>query len=116
MVYMAGHTYASAFQIGPKGRVVIPVATRRAANLAEGDEVVAIALGEGRVLIQTVDAVRQRVWRAAPTAAPNPTKDVRQMRLEDNAVADVASARRRATGSAEEGRARDEALLAELGL
>ena len=88
MVYMAGHTYASAFQIGPKGRVVIPVATRRAANLAEGDEVVAIALGEGRVLIQTVDAVRQRVWRAAPTAAPNPTKDVRQMRLEDNAVAE----------------------------
>jgi AbrB family looped-hinge helix DNA binding protein len=111
----------SSFQIGHKGRSVIPAAVRKAAGISEGDELVAVALGEGRVLVETVAAVRKRVWDAAPKELTgDPTKDVRDMRLEDTEVSDAAFERRRPTGTdAEteaESEARGQALLAEFGL
>lgn len=118
MVGMAQSAHAFSFNIGPKGRSVIPASVRREAGFAEGDEVVAIALGHGRVLLETAAAVRQRVWDAAPQgAAGNVSEDVRRMRLDDVAVSDAAAARR--TGDEvgdEQSAARGAALLAKLGL
>jgi bifunctional DNA-binding transcriptional regulator/antitoxin component of YhaV-PrlF toxin-antitoxin module len=108
---------AVAFHLGPKGRSVLPVAVRRAAGLEEGTELVATALGDGRVLLETVDAVRQRVWAGAPAleSEPDAAADVRRMRQEDIAVSDAAASRRathRATSTADPGAT----LLSKLGL
>lgn len=101
------------FAIGPKGRLVLPVAVRRAAGMDEGAEVVATVDGEGRVVLETVASVRARVWSAAPDISFHAGDDVRQLRAEDAAEADAASTRRRtATASPDAGRA----LLDHLGL
>ena len=106
------------FRVGAKGRVVLPAAVRRAANITEGAEVVARPEGEGRVVIETVDSIRQRVWAAAPDASGlDTTADVRVMRDDDNRVSDAALARRAANGASETGStATGAALLARLGL
>ena len=117
MTEATGH--AVAFTIGPKGRSVLPVAIRRAAHFEEGTEVVAIALGEGRVLLETVEAVRQRVWAGAPdpeVGRAEATADVRRMRDEDVAVSDGAAARRSAPLTSDHAEDRGAALLAKLGL
>ena len=61
----AGLVTAS-FHVGAKGRVVLPAALRRAAHIEEGAELVARLVGEGQLLLETKDAVRARVWGAAP--------------------------------------------------
>ena len=107
------------FRVGAKGRVVLPAAVRRAANITEGAEVVARPEGEGRVVIETVDSIRKRVWAAAPDASGlNATTDVRVMRDDDNRVSDAALTRRAAAhgGSETESAAAGAALLARLGL
>lgn len=111
--------HAVAFTIGPKGRSVLPAAIRRAAHLEEGTEVVAIALGEGRVLLETVDAVRRRVWAGAPdpeVGGAEATADARRMRDEDVAVSDAAASRRGAPRTSDRAEDHGAALLAKLGL
>ena len=112
-----GAGQAVAFQIGPKGRSVLPVAVRRAAGFEEGSDVVAVALGKGRVLLETVDAVRERVWAGAPDqdTSVDSVADVRQMRQEDTAISDKAAARRSSAGSSASDE-RGAALLSRLGL
>ena len=120
MMDVAGR--AVAFQIGPKGRSVLPVAVRRAAGLEEGSDVVAIALGKGRVLLETVDAVRERVWAGAPhpDTSADSVADVRKMRQEDTAISDKAAVRRSVANSGtSDSHTSDErgaALLSRLGL
>lgn len=93
--YRGGMTVTSLpFAIGPKGRVVLPVAVRRAAGMDEGAEVVATVDGEGRVVLETVAAVRARVWSAAPDIQYDAVADVRLMRDADEAAARAASTRR----------------------
>lgn len=106
------------FHVGAKGRVVLPAAVRRAANIAEGDAVVARPIGDGRVVIETVQSIRERVWGAAPTASGlDTTTEVRAMRAEDNDVSDQAFARRADAGGSEtDSAAAGAALLARLGL
>jgi len=111
------------FHVGAKGRVVLPAAVRRAARIAEGDQVVARPEGEGRVVIETVRSIRERVWGAAPDPSGlDSTTEVRAMRAEDNIVSDQAFARRSAAdGTAAdrtevESAAAGAALLARLGL
>ena len=84
-------------QIGAKGRFVLPVAVRRAADLEDGSQLVAVPLGRGRVLLETVDAARERVWAGVPDpdSSVDPVMDVRRMRKEDIAISDEAAARRR---------------------
>lgn len=109
---------SSSFQIGAKGRVVLPVAVRRAAHLEEGAEVVARPDGAGRIIIETVESIRARVWAAAPQAGGHDvTAEVRAMRDEDNRVSDEAFARRTAeVGSEGDSVATGAALLVHLGL
>ena len=108
----------SSFHVGAKGRVVLPAAIRRAARIAEGDELVARLVGDGQLLLETKDAVRARVWGAAPQSAGlDATEDVRAMRTEDVAVeAQNAAARETALGSEADSDAAGAALLAHLGL
>ncbi len=109
---------SAAFRVGAKGRVVLPSAVRRAARIEEGTEVVARFLGEGQLLIETKDAVRARVWGAAPEPTGlDTTKDVRALRNED--IARVASSAARQADIAagdQDADAAGAALLAHLGL
>ncbi len=108
------------FQVGAKGRVVLPAAARRAAHIEEGAELVARVVGEGQLLLETRDAVRARVWAAAPQRTGLDTSaDVRALRDEDRKLEDRNAARRAAEFSARsetDSAAAGAALLAELGL
>ncbi len=87
---MSTSTEVSAFNLGPQGRFVLPIAVRRAANLTEGEAMVARAEGEGRIVIETRAAITKRVWANAPTPTGlNTISDVRQMRSEDNQTSEV---------------------------
>jgi bifunctional DNA-binding transcriptional regulator/antitoxin component of YhaV-PrlF toxin-antitoxin module len=107
-------TVSAGFTLGPKGRVSLPVAVRRGACIADGAELVAHVDGNGRIVIETRDAIRARVWDAAPASAGlDATADVRAMRTQDRVTSDAASATRSETATDGDAGA---ALLAHLGL
>ncbi len=109
---------SASFRVGLKGRVVLPAAVRRAAHLEEGAEVIARPDGEGRVVIETVASIRERIWNAAPEPTGVDTAaDVRELRDEDESLSTANMARQaRALGSEEDSAAAGAALLAHLGL
>jgi bifunctional DNA-binding transcriptional regulator/antitoxin component of YhaV-PrlF toxin-antitoxin module len=83
------------FSLGAKGRIVVPVAVRRAAGVADDATVVAHAEGVGRIVIETTEAIRARVWDAAPDPVGlDTTGDVRALRSEDTDLADQTSTER----------------------
>lgn len=55
--------------VGAKGRVLVPIDVRRAAGFEEGDEVVLRVEEPGRVVMESRQAIRDRVWAAAPEEA-----------------------------------------------
>jgi bifunctional DNA-binding transcriptional regulator/antitoxin component of YhaV-PrlF toxin-antitoxin module len=109
---------SGSFRLGPKGRVVLPAAVRRAAGIPEGAQVVARAIGPGRMVIETVDAVRHRVWSASSEGdGVDSTTDVRALREEDIVTADrAAQVRSRVCEDTAESDEAGSALLAHLGL
>lgn len=109
---------SASFRVGEKGRVVLPVAVARAAGITEGAEVVARSDGTGRLVIETVESIKRRIRGFAPEPSGlDLAEDVRRLRMEDDAVADAAAARRsRPAGSEQESEAVGAALLAHLGL
>ena len=119
LVPMASPTGAvtASFQLGDKGRVVLPAAVRRAARIPDGATVIAHAAGEGRIVIETADAIRARVWGAAPEPCDlDAVADVRALRHEDNQIADAAAERRSAAPVGSGGGDAGARLLAHLGL
>lgn len=111
-------TVSASFRVGQKGRVMLPAAVRRAAHLEDGAEVVARPDGEGRIVIESVAAIRARLWAAAPKASGLDTEaDVRAMRQQDQAVVELNATRQLdARGTDEDSDAAGAALLARLGL
>ena len=109
---------ASSFHLGPKGRVVLPAAVRRAAGIPDGAQVIAQAIGPGRIVIETIDAVRNRMWSASSdSAGVDSTTDIRALREEDINTADrAARARSRFEDDTAESDAVGLSLLAHLGL
>lgn len=97
-----------------KGRVTLPKKLREAAAIEEGSALVGRVTGHGQILIESADAIRQRVWDAAPEPTGiDATTDVRNMRNEDNDASDARWERSRASvADPEVGRA----LLSTLGL
>lgn len=121
MVYMnlpLGTITSSSFVIGQKGRVMLPAAVRRAARLEDGTEVVARPDGEGRIVIESVAAIRARLWGSAPSPTGlDAQQDVRQMRQEDQRVVEANSARQAVAPVSEQGSEQaGQDLLAFLGL
>lgn len=99
--------------VGAKGRLVLPVGVRRAARIDEGTELIARHVGDGQILLETRDAVRSRVWSAAPASVDVDTAaDVRQLRSDDARQAASRHTRSAAAGQDTVGAA----LLERLGL
>lgn len=109
---------SGSFRVGEKGRVVLPVAVRRAAGIGAEDEVVARSDGQGRLVIETVASIKARVRAAAPAPSGLDTvADVREMRQGDVALSDAAAARRPSPKASEaDSDAVGAALIARLGL
>ena len=104
----------STVSLGAKGRVLIPVAVRRAAEVNEGTELVVRADGPGRIVVETRAAVQARVWAAAPTPAGlDATADIREARQQDASVSDRVHAERSVAATRDDA---GDVLLAHLGL
>jgi bifunctional DNA-binding transcriptional regulator/antitoxin component of YhaV-PrlF toxin-antitoxin module len=102
------------FHLGAKGRVVLPAAVRREAHIFDGADLVAHAAGHGRIVIETRESIRARVWDAAPSPTGfDATVDVRTVRTEDGILADANAAARSAQAPL---LGAGDALLAHLGL
>ncbi|MCL2850519.1 MAG: hypothetical protein FWE61_10835 [Micrococcales bacterium] len=83
------------FQLDAKGRTVVPASIRLAAGFQAGEPLVMRVLGPGSVAIESREALRDRVWAAAPGGAPvDTTADVRELRDEDSAIAEAAAVSR----------------------
>ncbi|HKZ75558.1 MAG TPA: AbrB/MazE/SpoVT family DNA-binding domain-containing protein, partial [Actinomycetota bacterium] len=58
----------SVIRIGNKGRVVIPAALRARAHIAEGDDLVARVVEDGRLELETRESVKRRLRAQAAEA------------------------------------------------
>ncbi|QCB22173.1 AbrB/MazE/SpoVT family DNA-binding domain-containing protein [Streptomyces sp. SS52] len=71
-------------KVGPRGRVTVPVAIQRAIGLAEGDEVIIRAVSPGVVIVETPQAIKDRIRAGIPdtvdTGSLNAAADVRALR------------------------------------
>ena len=104
------------FNLGDKGRLVLPIAVRRAAQITDGAELVARAEGEGRVVIETRKAISLRVWANAPTPTEvSAVELVREIRTEDNEISEGNLIRRDKKRSAKKAEEAGALLLKTLG-
>lgn len=108
------------FELGAKGRAVIPAAVRQEARVEVGQALIARADGVGRIVLETPAAVQERVWAAAaqPDDSADSVSDIRALRAEDNRLTEAAAQHRRGASGVSEEPDDDpgEALLAALGL
>ena len=102
-------------RLGEKGRVVVPAELRKFAGFHADTQVVMWSDGEGRIVMETREAARRRIWDAAPAADIDATADVRAMRDEDTQISDQ-NAKRRSTHRSKGSDAAAQRLLSELGL
>ena len=83
-------------KVGPRGRVTVPVALQRAAGLVEGAEVIIRALRPGVVIVETPQAVKDRIRAGVPptaeTASFDAVADIRALRATDAARTEHLSA------------------------
>ena len=107
-----GETTAS-LVVNSKGRTSLPVVVRRQAGIEGETEMVARVDGPGRIVLETRESVRSRVWANAPESGSTGGADVRQMREEDVRTSDAHAVERATTRTTPDAGDR---LLAELGL
>ena len=104
------------FEVKEKGRAVLPVGLRTACGFEVGTRLVARPIGPGQAIVETTDAVLDRIWSGIPSGT-----------TQVDAVAELATARaeavalreQRATATAagdERSDERSSALLPALGL
>lgn len=100
-------------KVGPKSRVVLPAGLRRAAGIEEGSELVGYVDAYGRLVLETAESARDRVWAAAPKIEGDSIAEVRAQRVFDVTL-EAAKLERQAKTRRDEDAG--ERLLGELGL
>ena len=100
-------------KVGPKSRVVLPAGLRRPAGIEEGSELVGYVDAYGRLVLETSESARDRVWAAAPKTEGDSIAEVRAQRVFDVTL-EAAKLERRARAPRDEDAG--ERLLRELGL
>lgn len=99
-----------------KGRAVLPVGLQKACGFAPGDDLVARPLGEGRFIVESTNAIMERIWSQVPEGSPqDATESLEEWRAESTKGrrAEIESP---VSGSTPESRRRGARLLAEFGL
>jgi AbrB family looped-hinge helix DNA binding protein len=105
--------------MGHRGRITLPAQIRAAAGLDEGDEVVAVAEGPGRVVLTTRAAIRAELDAALASSelpAADAAEDARAYREEDTAAADQHLDRAAAGAGDSDQESPGQALLRTVGL
>jgi len=100
-------------RVGPKGWIVLPAALRKAAGIHEGDELVGYLDSDRRLVLETADCARTRVWAGAPDDFGDSVREVRAQRIEDIAI-EESNIRRRASSTRDD--TAGQRLLVEFGL
>ncbi|HEV2954258.1 MAG TPA: AbrB/MazE/SpoVT family DNA-binding domain-containing protein [Candidatus Dormibacteraeota bacterium] len=109
-------TVASAsFQVGLRGRSVLPAAVRRAAGVEDGRILIARADGLGRIVLETAEAIQARVWAGAPSSGKADFQ-AQSLRAEEVAIADANFTRQSVEPDQATSEQTGAALLAALGL
>lgn len=67
-----------------KGRVVLPVALQRLCEFAPGDELVVRPLGRGRFVVESADAILDRIWSRLPDIDGDESSDLATWRIESD--------------------------------
>jgi len=80
--------------IGPKFRLVLPAALRRAASVGVGSELVGHVDAEGRIVLETAESAQARVWAGAPAPHGDSRADIRRSRELDVTIESNNAARR----------------------
>ena len=108
------------FEIKDKGRVVLPGGLRDICGFSVGTRLVARPLGKGQAIIETTDAVLERIWAGVPEQhAGSAVEALKQMRTGDAALQHETLNKRQNmadTAQTEKSERRSSLLLTELGL
>lgn len=116
MWHMTGPAVAAAFQLNGKGRGSIPKSVRDAAHVAADATLVAYADGDGRLVLETREAVSRRLRaQTAGATQGDAVAEVRQMRQDDEALSRRATDERAQAGGPDSD-AVGAAFLSSLGL
>ena len=99
--------------IGPKFRLVLPAALRRAARIDVGSQLVGHVDAEGRIIFETASSAQARVWAGAPPPHGDSRADIRRSREVDMTIEAENAARR---ADSHDDSAAGVRLLASLGL
>ena len=70
-------------RIGPKNRIVLPASLRDQAEVGIGSELVGHVDERGRIVLETPDSVRARVWDFAPQVSGDSMADIAAARSGD---------------------------------
>jgi hypothetical protein len=106
-----GMTDRFGFEVKEKGRVVFPVGLRAACHFEVGTRLIGRPVGPGQALVETTDAVFDRLWSGAPTGDTDAVEELWKWR-----AAQAAELRREGAPSTDEANPVGDALLRSLGL
>ncbi len=81
---MARDVYS--FEVKEKGRSVLPAGLRAQCGFEVGVEIVAVALGAGRALLETRDALLEDLWASQPATGGDGVEDLRKARAAESAA------------------------------
>jgi bifunctional DNA-binding transcriptional regulator/antitoxin component of YhaV-PrlF toxin-antitoxin module len=98
------------FEVKEKGRAVLPAGLRSECGFDVGVRVVAYAVGPGRAILETTDAVIERIWSGAPAHTTDGVEELKRWRAEQASA--LSAAEPEYDGDADAG----ERLLEVLGL
>lgn len=105
------------FEVKDKGRVVLPAALRSKWGFDVGSQLVARPLGPGQIVVETTDAVLERIWSGLPSDDADAVADLRATRDAQAALLEARAAEPYVAPAIEDASARRAAtLLAALGL
>jgi bifunctional DNA-binding transcriptional regulator/antitoxin component of YhaV-PrlF toxin-antitoxin module len=103
-------------EIKEKGRVVLPVDLRSACGFGVGARLVARVVGPGQVMIESREAVLERIWSGIPEEHTNEVEALAEDRSAEIALLAGRDAACATAGDEAKTLARGEALLSALGL